>query len=97
MAEKLNFKYQKKTQKKLKADSLKWYKDLVGTTNPTASNFETYREDGGGMKGKIAPGVLQHFTYLPKYRNDRKVLPYYDAFPLSLTMDMVMEETPIST
>jgi hypothetical protein len=76
----------KKTVSELQADALKWYKKIVGSSNPSASNFEIYRADHlKGKKAKLTPGVLLHFGYLAKHRES---LPHWDAFPLSLVIDV---------
>lgn len=82
--EKVKLEYKRKSVGVRQREALKWYKDLVGTKNPTAANFETYREETG-LKARVAPGYLQHFVYLAKHR---QTLPYYDAFPLSLIADV---------
>lgn len=76
----------KKTVTQKKKEAVAWYKKLVGTGKPTASNIEIYREDVlEKKKAKMSPGVLLHFTYFAKWRDD---LPYWDAFPLALIMDV---------
>lgn len=77
-------KYKKQTATSRRAASVEWYKEIVGTKNPSASNMLVYQQETG-LKGKIGVGYLQHMTYLAKHR---KTLPYWDAFPLSLTIDV---------
>lgn len=79
-----DLKYKKSTVAARKKEAMKWYKDITKSTKPSASTFEIYREETG-LRGRLAPGYLQHFTYLAKHRDK---LPYWDAFPLSLTMNV---------
>ena len=76
--------YKKKTVTARRAEAVKWYQEIVGTKKPTASNFQIYKQETG-IKPKIGPGYLLHYTYIAKHR---KELPYFDAFPLALILDV---------
>lgn len=59
--------------------SVRWFRDKIremGTPAPSTLIRE------GVVRTNPRFGQMNFFLYSPKYKDDRKILPYYDRFPL---------------
>lgn len=76
--------------------SAQWYlqqiRDItrIGGTDMRPSRILRAEQsnDQHGLTAQLLPGTFHFFVYDPKFKDDPKVLPYYDTFPLCLPYRM---------
>ena len=59
--------------------SVRWFREKIKDMGTPAPR-ELIRE--GVIRTRPIFGQMNFFLYSPKYKDDRKILPYYDRFPL---------------
>ena len=62
-------------------ESRRWFQNKIKNIR-SVKREELMDEDPLKKTGQEVVGNMYMFFYDPKFKNDRKKLPYYDAFPL---------------
>lgn len=73
-------------------------KNYISERTPTAINWmrrkitDLFSDESVRIKrqntDEYGPGSIYLFQYDPKYKDNKKILPYYDKFPLCLILDI---------
>lgn len=65
--------------------SIDWYRQKINSLTGKPSREDLIRK--GNQKTMVIPGNMYFYFYDPKHKDDIKILPYYDRFPLVVVLD----------
>jgi len=64
-----------------------WFRKRARRSGTTTAGDITLKAEQDRLRGRPQIGKMYFYNYDPKFKNDNKVLPYYDIFPCVVIVD----------